>query len=217
MKLNPKTPVIRTENLYLRYNSEVIFENISFDIFESQTVALTGESGSGKTSFLNLIAGFVTDFSGKMEIFGLELNAKNIRTIRKHIAWLPQEIALQENSVRDLLLAPFRFEANKKSIPNESKITEVFENLALSPALLEKQTHEISGGQKQRVLLASCLLQDKKLILLDEPTSALDETTRNLVADIFASVPNRTVIAATHDTYWMKKVDVILNFDKKNV
>ncbi len=197
-------------HLILYFKDETIFNNFSLLIKRGEKIALTGDSGKGKTTLLNLLAGFITDYQGIVSIFGKSLNAENISEIRKSIAWLPQDTSIAVKTVKELFYAPFEFEANKKNKPGKNEIAEIFKEFELSESLLDKKINKISGGQKQRIMLASCFLLKKPLLLIDEPTSALDEKVKKKITDYILNRKNLTVIAATHDDYWIKKSDKIV-------
>jgi len=211
--MNAPHPIVSIQNLNLSYEAdETVLTKFSLEIFQGEKVALTGESGSGKTSLLNLLAGFVQANSGKINLFNLDLNIQNIKEIRRRLAWLPQNTAVDSTNVETLLMAPFQFAANKIRKPESQEIQTILDAFMLSKSLLKKSTSEISGGQKQRILLASCLLQKKELLLLDEPTSALDEAGRKQITDFVLSIPHTSIIASTHDSYWIKKSGKIIEF-----
>ena len=197
--------MIQIKNLNISFNDEIIYNNFSFSLQKGEKLAITGESGKGKSTLLNLLMGFIPDFKGEVAINGMVLNTKNKTEIRKITAWLPQETALKFNTVSELLLAPFQFENNKENTPSKEEIASLFKVFNLSEDLLSKNTKEISGGQKQRVILVSCLLLKKPILLLDEPTSALDSAIKKKVADYILSQKELTVIAVTHDVYWIEK------------
>ncbi|NOZ36384.1 MAG: ATP-binding cassette domain-containing protein [Chlorobi bacterium] len=202
--------MIEISHLNLYFSNENIFNNFSLFIKRGEKIALTGESGKGKTTLLNLLAGFIPDYKGIVNVFGKSLNAENVSEIRKDIAWLPQDTSLAVKTVKELFYAPFEFEANKKMKPENNKLTEIFKEFELSEKLLDKKINEISGGQKQRIMLASCFLLKKSLLLIDEPTSALDEKVKKKITDYILNQKNLTVVAATHDDYWIKKSDKIV-------
>ncbi len=202
--------MIIINDLNVNFKDEIIFKNFSLKIKKGEKVAFTGESGKGKTTLLNLLAGFIPDYKGIVNIFGKSLNAENISEIRKDIAWLPQDTSLAVKTVKELFYAPFEFEANKKMKPGNNELTEIFNEFELSEKLLEKKINKISGGQKQRIMLASCFLLKKPLLLIDEPTSALDEKVKKKITDYILNQKNITVVAATHDDYWIKKSDKIV-------
>ena len=95
-------------------------------------------------------------------------------------------------------------------MPKKDDIDSLFSKFHLTEDLKSKKVKEISGGQKQRILLISCLLLKKPLLLLDEPTSALDKSIRKRVTDHILSIKDITVIASTHDEYWIKNSDKLI-------
>ena len=202
--------VIQVKNIKVAYGSQVVIENLSFEVEQGQKVAITGESGKGKSTVLNVLAGFTPFQSGEIFLFDKSLDETNVAFIRQQIAWLPQETALQFDSVQEMIDAPFEFAANAANKPSQSQIQEVFENLNLQLTLLQKTPATISGGQRQRILLASSVLLKKPLLITDEPTSALDEANRQRITDYVLSHKELTVIASTHDKYWMEKSDKII-------
>jgi len=202
--------MIEISHLSLNFKNEIIFNDFSLIINKGEKIAFTGESGKGKTTFLNILAGFIPDYNGNISIFGQELNAENISEIRKNIAWLPQDISLSVKTVRELFFEPFEFVLNKNLKPSPEKVSQIFSEFELSEDLLNKKTNEISGGQKQRIILASCLLLKKPLLLVDEPTSALDEKIKHKITDYILNKKELTVIAATHDDYWIKSSDKVI-------
>ena len=202
--------IIQVKNIQIAYGSQVVINNLSFEVAKGAKVAITGESGKGKSTVLNVLAGFTPIQRGEIILFDKSLDQSNISFIRKQIAWLPQETALQFDSVQEMIDAPFEFSANVANKPTETQVQEVFENLSLPLDLLKKTPATISGGQRQRVLLASSILLKKPLLITDEPTSALDETNRKRITDYVLSQKDLTVIASTHDNYWMEKSDKII-------
>lgn len=205
--------MIKINNLFINFQQETIYKDFNLLVSKGEKLAITGKSGTGKSTLLNLLGGFIPDFKGKVLIKEITLNDTTINEIRKLIAWLPQEISLKFNTVQELFYAPFEFALNKDSKPSLKNINEIFSAFDLSLDLLEKDINEISGGQKQRIVLASCLLLNKPILLIDEPTSALDDSIKKKVADYIFNIKNLTVIAVTHDSYWAENSDNIINLD----
>lgn len=197
--------MIDIKGLNIQYRQEVIFDNFDWKIEKGEKLAIIGDSGKGKSTLLNLLAGFIPQFTGGVTINHVELSPETILSIRQQIAYLPQDIGLNLNTVEELFYMPFEFELNKSKRPTQKQIIEIFEHFGLSMVLLTKKVNEISGGQKQRILLASCLLLEKEIILLDEPTSALDKSVKEKITDYVLAKKNTTVIAVTHDDYWLSK------------
>lgn len=203
--------MIQIKNLNISFKQEQIFKDFSLQLAKGGKLAITGESGKGKSTLLNLLAGFISDFKGEVIIDNKLLSTDNIDEIRKSIAWLPQDISFKISTVNELLFVPFDFAQNKKLRPSMDKVKEILETFGLPQDILKKKVKEISGGQKQRIILASLLLMDKALILLDEPTSALDKRIKKKVSDYILSQKHLTVIAATHDQEWVNQSDQILH------
>lgn len=198
--------IIKCENLAFSYENETVFTDLNFTVNAGENIALTGPSGRGKSTLLNILAGFLPDFQGRLELFGMTLNAENIRKIRTKIAWLPQETALTFDTAREALLGVFSFKENQNAKPNTESIREIIHRFELPTDILQKKFSELSGGQRQRILLASAFLSKKPLIILDEPSSALDETLKQKVTDIVLS-EQATVLASVHDPYWIRRSD----------
>jgi len=203
--------MIQIKNLNINFKQESIFKDFSLNIAKGDKVAITGESGKGKSTLLHLLSGFINDYEGLVIINGHTLSAQNIDAIRQNIAWLPQDISFNLSTVNELLHVPFSFAQNKHLKPSPNKIKDILKALDLPKDILSKKVKEISGGQKQRVILASLLLMKKPLLLLDEPTSALDTRIKKKVSDYILSQEGLTVIAATHDEDWMKQSNQIIH------
>ncbi|MGS0749063.1 ATP-binding cassette domain-containing protein [Halpernia sp. GG3] len=169
----------------------------------------SGVSGSGKTSLLNSILGFIPIHDGEIWINDLQVNSKNIHKIRKMISWLPQDLYFDIKSCRELVNMPFSFEINKRFQPTEIQFQEIISQLLLPEGILDKNLNEISGGQKQRLILGALLLLPKPILLLDEPTSALDQKSTKALLEIIHT-QKKTLISSSHDSFWNEKMDKII-------
>lgn len=204
---------LELKNIHLRYGVKKIFDDLSIDIPTGDKLAIAGESGAGKSSFLNLLLGFVKASSGTFLLDGEEAGDGDYLKIRKMISWVPQDLSLQIERVRDLVLYPFSFASNKSINPSDDELHSLLDKFKLRTSILDKFTSEISGGEKQRLLLISSVLQKKPIILLDEPSSSLDKNSKKIVADYFYGLHNQTVIASSHDPYWIDGATNVLNLD----
>lgn len=202
--------MLKIKDLNISFGKEVIYKNFSLTLKKGEKLAIIGESGKGKSTLLNVLVGFIPDFTGKITISGIDLNTENINKIRKITTWLPQETALNFKTVEELFFAPFQFDINKEVKPSKEEIDEICNAFELSKDLFTKKVKEISGGQKQRIILASCILLKKPMLLLDEPTSALDQKIKKKVTDYILNKKDLTVITSTHDDYWIKKSDKVI-------
>ena len=189
------------ENASIGFNDVVLFSDFNFLLQKGEIACIGGDSGCGKTSLLNAIIGFVPLSAGRIVVDGYELNKTNIELIRKSIAWIPQELALPSEWVREMVQLPFDLKANKSSSFSKEKLFEYFEELGLASDLYYKRVSEISGGQRQRIMIAVAALLRKPLIIVDEPTSALDIGSTDRVMNFFNKQANAgvAVLAVSHD------------------
>jgi ABC-type multidrug transport system ATPase subunit len=158
--------------------------------------------------------GFQQASEGEIKILGKPLLDDNIREQRARMAWLPQEISVDVETGRELLMLPFSFRQNRKHKPEEARITALLASLNLETELLDQKTDTLSGGQKQRLALASCLLLQKPLLLLDEPSSALDDASVDAVADALEAFPDLTLLSVSHDERWFRRMHRIIKIEE---
>jgi ABC-type multidrug transport system ATPase subunit len=211
-QMSPVTPAIAVSNLSLHFNGLVVFDRLNIDVLPGEKLAVTGPSGSGKSSFLHCLLGFL-DFRGDIHMLGRNLT-DDPDELRRLTSWLPQELSLARQRVDDLFMLPFRFRRNQGLLPERAKVNGMLERLGLEPGILTRKTAEISGGQKQRVVLASVLLLGKPLLFLDEPVSALDEVAAGKVMDLVFALDGITVVASTHNSAWADRSDRVLDLGK---
>ena len=202
--------MIIINNLNISFEDEVVHHNFSLSVKRGEKLAITGESGRGKTTLLNVLVGFIPHYEGEVVVDKIVLSPKTVCKIRERVAWLPQDTSLNLESVKELFFAPFKFALNREKTPTKEQVTNIFDAFDLSEELLSKNVKEISGGQKQRVILASCMLLNKPLLLIDEPTSALDVAVKRKITDYILEQKELTVIAVTHDDYWIEKSDNVI-------
>jgi len=206
-----KEKIIEIKNLEVNFKDTSLYNGLSATIYKNEKVAITGESGSGKSTLLNVLLGFIPTFKGEIYIDGLELLPKNIDEIRKKTAFVPQELSFTVfPSVKELFFRPFQFKANRHLFPTKEQIKEIFDLFELDMQLLERNIKEISGGQKQRIVLAGGVLLKKPVLLLDEPTSALNTEIKNKITDYLLQLPDTTIIASTHDEYFINQAQKII-------
>ena len=202
--------MIRAEKLCLRIKEKTIFENMSFYIEKPQMVAITGVTGSGKTSLLNCM-GLIKDVSsGKIYI-----NNKDCTCLQEK-----DKISFWENTAtfifqdygiidEESVLYNITF-SNKKS--NQNKAKAYLEKVGLK----EKANNiasTLSGGEKQRLGIARALYKKAKIIFADEPTASLDEKNRNIIINLLRECVNNgiLVVVATHDDRLSQSCDKIIS------
>jgi ABC-type transport system involved in cytochrome bd biosynthesis fused ATPase/permease subunit len=201
---------ISIKNLTFSYEDEQIFTGFNLNIKEGKHTVLKGDSGSGKSTLLRLILGFLQPAGGEISLFDKPMDTRAFKELRQRAAWLPQDLNMGENTVRDMIYVPFSFKNNAASKPPESTVLDTFELLGLHEEVLDKQFTDLSTGQRQRVGISLCVLLDRPLLLLDEPTSALDRSSKEKAAELLLGNPDKTILSVSHDPFWVEKADMVI-------
>lgn len=205
-----KFPILKIENVNKSYFSGhkevVIFRDLNISFFKNSTYAITGVSGSGKTTFLNLISGFDNIDSGKI-IFNEKVEMNKIdefelaKIRNNYFGYVFQSFyLLPELNVIENIMLP----ALKKGIKKKEaivKANKLIKDLGIEDIKFNK-VNDISGGEAQRVALARALINDPEIILADEPTGNLDVKNRKIVIDLLFELVKRMeklLIIVTHD------------------
>lgn len=204
--------LFKLSDIRFSYNSEQLFDGFNLLISQGEKVVIMGESGSGKTTLFRLLLGFESPDSGSISFKGSGYTDKIIRSMRKEVVWLPQDLNLGAGKTGELMDFIFEFQLNSQSKPSRPEIIDTLEALGLEAGTLDSTFSELSTGQRQRVGLACCLLLDRKVILLDEPTSALDLESKRKVAELLLN-NKRTVISTSHDPWWVDKCDRVIELN----
>ncbi len=189
-------------------------DDVSVNIKSGETVAIVGSSGSGKTTFFNLLLRFYDPQTGSIKLDGLNLTDLDPEALRKQFALVPQETAIFAASVEDNI-AYGSGEHTEKQI-REAAIAanahEFIEKLDKGyDTVLGERGVTLSGGQRQRLSLARAILRDAPILLLDEATSALDAESERLVQDALERLmKDRTTLVIAHRLATVKQADRIL-------
>ena len=167
--------IIEIKNLSFEYREGIrTINNISFDIFEGEYVAILGHNGSGKSTIAKLIIGLLEKLKGTIIVNGVELTLENLYKVRDNIGIVFQNPDNQfiGATVRD----DIAFGLENNCVP-QNQMDEIINNYASKVDMQDFLDHEpikLSGGQKQRVAIAGILAMNPKIIILDEATSMLD-------------------------------------------
>ena len=205
-------------NVYFRYekNQPYVIEDFSVKIKSGESLALIGETGSGKTTFIDLLMGLLKPTKGKILVNGQDINSseKKIVSWRDCIAHVPQNIFLLDSSIKENIIFGEKqknYERMKLAI-RTSKLESFIRNLrnGLLTNIGERGT-KLSGGQQQRIGLARAFYKNKPLMIFDEATSALDEKTESQIfSEINRFKTNKTLFMITHRLSTLKNVDRVL-------
>ncbi|MFB1639118.1 ABC transporter permease [Campylobacter sp. LH-2024] len=196
--------MICLRNIYKNIGENTILKNINLDIEKGEFVAIIGQSGSGKTSLLNIIGTLDSPSSGNYLLDGYEVtklnNDEKARLRREKIGFIFQRYNLLNlfNSSENVSLPAIYAGKNVQERRQRSK--ELLSDLGLEHKLYSKP-NELSGGQQQRVSIARALMNGGELILADEPTGALDSKSGIMVLEILQKLNKQghTIVLVTHD------------------
>ena len=179
----------------------MLFSGFNLKLERGETACIVGQSGCGKTSLLNAVMGFVPLKEGTIRVGEILLGISTIDSVRRQIAWIPQELALPFEWVKEMVALPFELKVNRSVPFSEERLFACFDELGLEHELYTKRVNEVSGGQRQRIMLAVAAMLDKPLIIIDEPTSALDAGSTDKVVSFFQRQAEKgaAVLAVSHD------------------
>jgi putative ABC transport system ATP-binding protein len=210
--------MLELRDISLKLGGKQLFSHLSLSIDKGQVVCVTGDSGTGKTTLLRLILGFLPVNDGVISIDGELINSLSAETFRRMMMYVPQELALPSELVSDMVKMPFTLKANKDVKFSKEKLMKEWMKLDLDAALYDSQVSKISGGQRQRIMLSVCGMLNKSVLLVDEPTSALDSTCVRLVASYFHELASQgtMVIAVSHDSVFSSYCDKVININNGN-
>jgi len=213
--LNIQNKEIIFNNVYFSYpDGTAALKKISTRITGGSTVALVGKSGSGKSSFINLLPRFYDIQNGEIIIDGQNIKNITLESLRKEIAVVSQEVTLFDDTVR-ANIAYGKLNATEDEIMNASRNAAADKFIKKLPLGYETLIGEngimLSGGQKQRLSIARAILKNSSIILLDEATSALDAESESKVKYAIDNlIKNRTTIIIAHRLSTIKNADKII-------
>ena len=216
-----KIKKIKINNLTHFYTDGTkIFENINFEINYDDKIALTGKTGSGKSTLINLMNGLLLPNKGEILINDVKLNNKNFSG---QFGYVAQSVYLLD----DTLLFNITFE-NDESKCNIERVNQLIEILNLKElvgsldlgikGIVGERGSKLSGGQIQRIGIARALYKQPSILFLDEATSALDESTeQSILNKIFKEMQNQIVIFSTHRKKVLDYCNKIIEIENNNI
>ena len=185
-------------------NSEYVLKNINLEIKKGDRVGIIGETGTGKSTLVDLIVGLIQPSSGSIYVDGKELDQKYSKSWQRKIAHVPQSIFLADSTIEENIALGLELAyINKSRIINSCKLAQLEETIKRLDAGLKTMVGEngvrLSGGQRQRIGIARALYKNAKIMILDEATSALDSKTELLLLNSIQKIDKEmTIIMITH-------------------
>ncbi|VDG21105.1 ABC transporter ATP-binding protein [Lactiplantibacillus mudanjiangensis] len=205
--------MLKTNDLGYWYDRQEnsLFEHVDLEFKSGTSYAIVGQSGSGKTTFLSLLAGLDKPRAGQIELNGQPINKIGLTNYRKsHVAIVFQSYNLFNymSPLNNLLTAMAVTESSHKG--DKAFAADMLRKLGLTDEQMKKNVQKLSGGQQQRVAIARTMCCDAKLVVADEPTGNLDEENTKFVIDQFQKIAheqNKCVIIVTHESDVAKACD----------
>ena len=214
----PKLSKIEFLNVYFRYdkNQDYIIKNLSLTINQGEYIGLIGETGSGKTTFIDLMMGLLKPTKGKILVNGKDINTTNetINSWRESISHVPQNIYLLDSSIKDnIIFGDLKNDIKKFNFAIKiSKLEDFINDLRYGlMTTIGERGAKLSGGQQQRIGIARAFYKNKPLMIFDEATSSLDEKTeKKIFMEINKFRSQKTLFMITHRLSTLKNLDRVL-------
>lgn len=221
-KLNVSKGEITFNDVTFHYKGNTnLFEDKSVVIPGGQKVGLVGYSGSGKTTFVNLIVRLFDLTSGKIIIDQQDIQKVTQDSLRESIGFIPQDPVLFHRSLRENIRYG-KIDATDEEVIFAAKKAHADEFIRATPhgydSLVGERGIKLSGGQRQRISIARAILKNAPILILDEATSALDSVTEGYIQEsLTALMQGKTVIVVAHRLSTLLSMDRILVFDQGEI
>ncbi|MFD1467539.1 ABC transporter ATP-binding protein [Hymenobacter caeli] len=230
--LDQKTDIVSRQNLEHEMQGDIVFDNVSFTypdtgiralhgvsfrIRPGQTLAVIGNTGSGKSTIAALLCRLYDATAGHIEIDGLDVRDYALDNLREQIGYVPQDVFLFSDSIRHNINFGLDHPSEEKML-QAARDAAVYDNIMGFPEGFDTKVGErgitLSGGQKQRVSMARALVKEPKILILDDSLSAVDTKTENTILGALQRImADRTSLIISHRVSSVKLADDILVLD----
>jgi len=230
--LDQKTDIVSRQNLQHEMQGDIVFKNVSFTypdtgikalrdvsfrIRPGQTLAVIGNTGSGKSTIAALLCRLYDVTAGQVEIDGLDVRDYALDNLREQIGYVPQDVFLFSDSIRHNINFGLNDPSEEKML-QAARDAAVYDNIVAFPEGFDTKVGErgitLSGGQKQRVSMARALVKEPKILILDDSLSAVDTKTENTILGALQRImADRTSLIISHRVSSVKLADHILVLD----
>lgn len=217
---------IRFEDVSFKYRKDpgapVVLDNISFEIRKGEMVALVGQSGSGKSTVVDLLLRFYDVDSGRITIDGVDIREFDYKQLRCMIGVVSQEVILFNDTIEQNISYGVHEDVVHERVQAAAKLANAERFIEEKPlkykTVVGDRGVQLSGGQRQRLAIARAMVKNPGLLIFDEATSALDNESEKVVqAAIDHALENRTALVVAHRLSTVKNADRIILLDKGHV
>jgi ATP-binding cassette, subfamily B, bacterial MsbA len=212
---------ITVQNINFKYEEETVLKDFSLTVKKGQTVALVGQSGSGKSTIANLLTRFYDVNDGTISIDGINIKDMNLQSLRGLMGLVTQDSILFNDTIK-ANISLGKLDATDDEIIEALKIANAFEFVKELPlgiyTNIGDSGNKLSGGQKQRLSIARAVLKNPPIMILDEATSALDTESEKFVQVALDNMmQKRTSIVIAHRLSTIQKADLIVVMQKGKI
>jgi subfamily B ATP-binding cassette protein MsbA len=212
---------ITIKNINFKYEEETVLKDFSLEVKKGQTVALVGQSGSGKSTIANLLTRFYDVNEGTISIDGIDIKNMNLQSLRGLMGLVTQDSILFNDTIK-ANISLGKLDATDDEIIEALKIANAYEFVKDLPlgiyTNIGDSGNKLSGGQKQRLSIARAVLKNPPIMILDEATSALDTESEKFVQVALENMmQNRTSIVIAHRLSTIQKADKIVVMQKGEI
>lgn len=201
--------MIEIKNINKNFGSKDIFKDYSLKINDGDFILITGHSGCGKTTLLNMIGSIEKPNSGDILVDGQSIYDKKyqLKYLREKVGFLFQNFALADG---DTVISNFKLV--KKACRTDMSYEQALSFVNLNDDVLKQKVYTLSGGEQQRVAIARLLIKKCDIILADEPTASLDRKNACDIFDLLTELnkKGKTIIVASHDMSFKKYVGRVI-------
>jgi ATP-binding cassette subfamily B protein/subfamily B ATP-binding cassette protein MsbA len=204
---------ISYENIWFKYRENWVIKGVNLDIFKGKTIALVGQSGSGKSTMADLLPRFYDVQEGRITIDGVDIREARVHDVRRLMGIVNQEAILFNDTFFNNIAFGVE-QATPEQVVEAARIANAYEFIIASENGFETNIGDrgckLSGGQRQRISIARAVLKNPPILILDEATSALDTESERLVQDALEKLMvNRTTIVIAHRLSTIRNADRI--------
>ena len=212
---------IKLENISFKYKEGLpnIFENINLEISKGEKIIVKGQTGSGKSTMINIISGLLDPSQGNLLVDEAVIQSSNKRKWQKNIAIVPQVVFLNDASIlENIAIGENINEINIGKAKKSAQIAQIHNFIEKLPNKYNEKVGEkgvrLSGGQRQRISIARALYRNAKVLILDEPTNAIDlKTEDHLINTLIKLEKEITIIMISHNNSSTKYFDRIIDME----